>query len=435
MTNKIFQTPIHIPKDAYANLIFFQCLECCRDERKTIDEVTEEMEIKVPQRANRVGEKEVHRDRLDFGTYMELVTKEKNESGKMEYKLTQPGKELVDCHLEEKAYQKSKEILQEHLLNYTTANEKHARELYIGHTARPFLVALQVLYELKSDPEAKKLLNNGISKKILTDGVNSVLTGSDQEQEEAIEFIIKTSKSSDSDRDRQDILSDFVKEKYPKIQNIDSYRSKTTNNPARLFEWLAKTELVKVSKDKKERWNWPNSLHKRAGEVVKIFGITSQAEKLLMKLGYTTSEPLLKRKGYSQKHGIREESDEHKLVKLLVKEFSDEVLGVKLASVSEEYTFQTGDRVDLIMKDETGRLVAVEAEVEINDGKDLAGLLQAVKYKHMLEVERAKPFSTYRTVLVAFQVHENVRKRAELYGVEVFEIDKNYLDLIDLVRD
>ena len=421
-------SPVHVPKDVYADEVFFQCLDCCRNHWRTIAEVTEEMKTRVPERAELSGEHEVHRDRLDFATYMLLVEKD-SDSRPVRYRLTQEGIRLVDAHLRHKDYTTSKAILQRHLLQYTTANEKRARQLHRGHIARPFLVYLLLLSELERLGIVRQGLGQGIPKRWLSDAVTAVPTQTDEELSRALDLLKELSSNPQS---QGEILARFVQQHYD--LPWQEYNNKVTNHPVRLAEWLAKTELILTNVSDNPSWRWPFALAQSPHEVHTIYGLTDDARSLLQELGYLDARPIQTRVQHHRDHVSREESPEHKLVKLLVKEFADEVIGQDLEPVAEEYVFPTGDRADLVMKDATGRLVAVEAEVDITAEDDITGLLQAVKYKHMLEVERRWPTSRCRAMLVAFHVHPAVKEWADKYNVEVFEIPEEYRNMMDLLQ-
>lgn len=421
-------TPIHIPKDVYANEVFFQCLDCCRNQWRTIAEVTEEMRVRVPERAEYAAEHEVHRDRLDFATYMLLAEKD-SDSRPVRYRLTQEGIRLVDAHLRHKDYATSKDILQRHLMKYTTANEKRARELHHGHIARPFLVALLLLSELERRNIVRAEADRGIPKRYLSDAVTSVPTQTDEELLRALGLLEQLLGQPDS---RDAILLQFVQQYYG--LTLQEYNNKVTNQAARLIEWLAKTELILTNVSEQPTWRWPSGLAQSADDVQTVYALTDEARSLLVELGYLDARPVRTREEQHLEHVHREESREHKLVKLLVKLFADEVIGQHLEPIAEEYVFPTGDKADLIMKDATGRLVAVEAEVDIVEEDDITGLLQAVKYKHMLEVERRFPWSRCRAMLVGFSVHPKIKEWASSYNVEVFEIPQEYRSMTDLVE-
>ena len=115
----------------------------------------------------------------------------------------------------------------------------------------------------------------------------------------------------------------------------------------------------------------------------------------------------------------REESREHKRLKEHLAR-KPESLEEGLEFLEEEHFFVTGDRADLLFRDRYGRFVVVEVEREVGRD-DLAGLLQAIKYKCMLAVEKDVPFNEVRAFLVAYKIDPTVKKVCEKYQVATKE--------------
>jgi hypothetical protein len=117
----------------------------------------------------------------------------------------------------------------------------------------------------------------------------------------------------------------------------------------------------------------------------------------------------------------RQEGILHQELKRAVADSPEEHLGEPLRLIKVEYQFPTNDRADILFADSQKRLVAVEIEVDVGP-LDVSGLLQAVKYKHMLAVlYRLRP-TDVRGILVARTVHDVMKQRAQRYGIEVREI-------------
>ncbi len=89
--------------------------------------------------------------------------------------------------------------------------------------------------------------------------------------------------------------------------------------------------------------------------------------------------------------------------------------GLKLVQI--EWSFPTGDRIDVLLKDRYGRFVAVEVEVDC-DERELIGPLQCMKYRAMLAYYFNRPLDEFRTILVAHSIHGNVRLRCNRHNVE-----------------
>jgi hypothetical protein len=117
----------------------------------------------------------------------------------------------------------------------------------------------------------------------------------------------------------------------------------------------------------------------------------------------------------------REEGILHQELKRAVADRPQEYLGEALRLIEVEYQFPTNDRADILFADSQNRLVAVEIEVDVGP-LDVPGLLQAVKYKHMLAVlYRLRP-TDVRGILVARTIHSVMKDRAQRYGIEAREV-------------
>jgi len=94
-----------------------------------------------------------------------------------------------------------------------------------------------------------------------------------------------------------------------------------------------------------------------------------------------------------------------------------------LKTVALEYEYPCGDRADVVLSDNMNRPIGVEVEVEQND-TELEGLLQAIKYRHMLAVMHDRPFRETRAVLVAHKLSEGIKYRCRQYEVQAVEITR-----------
>jgi len=119
------------------------------------------------------------------------------------------------------------------------------------------------------------------------------------------------------------------------------------------------------------------------------------------------------------------ESKEHLLLKKYVAAHPKEVLKEDDAIHKfTEYPFCTGDQADVVLEDAYGRVIGVEVEVSV-DKQDLAGLLQAIKYRYMLEVEQKREMGDSRALLVAYEISEDVKRLCDKYNVEFAEVTKD----------
>jgi RecB family endonuclease NucS len=86
------------------------------------------------------------------------------------------------------------------------------------------------------------------------------------------------------------------------------------------------------------------------------------------------------------------------------------LLGEGLELISMEYSFKSGDRVDILLKDSSEKPVTVEVEEGFQQGPDrYFGVWQAVKYKHLAAVERRLPCEQVRSVLAAPEIPDDVK--------------------------
>lgn len=126
---------------------------------------------------------------------------------------------------------------------------------------------------------------------------------------------------------------------------------------------------------------------------------------------------------YAGGWGGHTESEEHR-------RFKEAVAGNPiLAGLAEhaepvtEYEFRSGDRVDILFK-ENGLPVPVEIELTfyLDESKRYQGVWQAVKYKHLAAVEWHLPCEQVRAILVAPSIPEDVKAECERTGVEYKEV-------------
>lgn len=118
------------------------------------------------------------------------------------------------------------------------------------------------------------------------------------------------------------------------------------------------------------------------------------------------------------------ESKEHKYLKEYVASNPTDVLHEEdIRHLCTEYPFCTNDQADVVLEDRFGRVIGVEVEVSI-DETNLAGMLQAIKYRYMLEVTHKRSVGDSRALLVAYQISPMVKEICKTYNVEAVEIPK-----------
>ncbi|MEX0719055.1 MAG: hypothetical protein WD509_02705 [Candidatus Paceibacterota bacterium] len=128
----------------------------------------------------------------------------------------------------------------------------------------------------------------------------------------------------------------------------------------------------------------------------------------------------LSRKPLTRKGG---EGPIHKALKLAIAANPSEMLGeTNLSLVKIEYAFEdTGDRIDVLLKDRYGRYVAVEVEPECPSTHQ-AGPLQCMKYRALLSYRLDREVEEVRMFLVAHDISEEVKSKASKYGIECFKV-------------
>jgi hypothetical protein len=125
--------------------------------------------------------------------------------------------------------------------------------------------------------------------------------------------------------------------------------------------------------------------------------------------------------------GSSGESDEHRILKEYVAEHPSLVWGepgVNVSHVKTEYSFVTGDRADVVLRDDVGRIIGVEIEIGQRDGQH-DGILQAIKYRHMLALMFRLRFAETRSLLVAYRLDDTVKELCREYAVECRVISRD----------
>jgi len=116
------------------------------------------------------------------------------------------------------------------------------------------------------------------------------------------------------------------------------------------------------------------------------------------------------------------EGQEHKRLKERIAANPSDVLGIEgLTTIQMEYSFTTGDRIDILLRTSENQYIAVEVEVAV-DLSDISGVLQAVKYSRMYAVVCRRKYEEVRGFLVAHKITDDVKKLCDEYGVETFEV-------------
>lgn len=124
------------------------------------------------------------------------------------------------------------------------------------------------------------------------------------------------------------------------------------------------------------------------------------------------------------------EGEVHAALKAKVKNDPVAAVGEALTYISEDLTdrlgdevsFITGDRVDLLMKDEAGNYVVIEVEPAIGP-TDHIGFHQAAKYWALIAVAKGIDLDRVRRMVVATTIDANLRDHyRDRYGIEWVEV-------------
>jgi hypothetical protein len=116
------------------------------------------------------------------------------------------------------------------------------------------------------------------------------------------------------------------------------------------------------------------------------------------------------------------ESEEHRRLKRYVAKHPVRALretGLKTLRV--EYAFPTGDRADIVLADAFERVVAIEVETRV-EATEVIGLLQAIKYRFMLECVTDREPGDSRAILVAHRIAPEICDLCRKYAVEYVQI-------------
>ena len=93
--------------------------------------------------------------------------------------------------------------------------------------------------------------------------------------------------------------------------------------------------------------------------------------------------------------------------------------------VKIEYTFGSGDRVDILLKDDSENPVTVEVETGFSSGSGrYVGVWQAVKYQYLAAMEHSLACEQVRSILAAPKIPDDVKMKCEELGIEPFEVSK-----------
>lgn len=129
------------------------------------------------------------------------------------------------------------------------------------------------------------------------------------------------------------------------------------------------------------------------------------------------------------------ESREHLMLKKYVALNPESVFKEKnIHTIKVEYQFPTGDRADILLEDEFGRVIGLEIEINVEDNQ-FEGVLQAIKYRFMSELITEKEPGDSRAVLVAYSISKKVKALCDKYHVQHIEVDKQLVEIWSRSKD
>ena len=123
------------------------------------------------------------------------------------------------------------------------------------------------------------------------------------------------------------------------------------------------------------------------------------------------------------KYGPGGEGERHRRLKEYVAQHPEE-LGLGAGRGRVEHPFVTGDRVDVLIKLDSGEHCVVEIEVE-GRRSTLVGAHQALKYRALRTAELDDGTEPPHACLVAYHIPPSTREFCERHGVRALEIDPN----------
>jgi hypothetical protein len=124
--------------------------------------------------------------------------------------------------------------------------------------------------------------------------------------------------------------------------------------------------------------------------------------------------------------GAGGESAAHKLLKLYVANHPDQFGLSAAATPYVEYSFATGDRVDVMFKNHFPDRTVAEIEVE-GEREICVGIHQAIKYRSLAAVDAGYPLLTarVRSLVIAYSTeYIKARELADRYDIELFSVDR-----------
>lgn len=188
------------------------------------------------------------------------------------------------------------------------------------------------------------------------------------------------------------------------------------------------------AKDAADYWKWGAKKRKRITKIMweHIFAF-DKWDKVLEELSLQTEKPALgSNQGYNKfSNNEIEESEEHRLLKEYISKNPQSIGLLKKDGPGKvEYTFQSGDIIDVLFKTDKGWIGAEVKSSKSNTQDINRGLFQCVKYKALIEATLAveQLSMNCRVILVlADELPKELVPIKHVLGVEIIEkIDPCY---------
>jgi len=88
-----------------------------------------------------------------------------------------------------------------------------------------------------------------------------------------------------------------------------------------------------------------------------------------------------------------------------------------------EFGLPSADQIDIVLKDQFGRFVAVEVEVDCA-ASEVVGPLQCAKYRAMMSYLFDRPLDEVRCILAAHSINRAVQERCHQHRIETVEVPR-----------
>lgn len=219
--------------------------------------------------------------------------------------------------------------------------------------------------------------------------------------------------TTDESESRTDSVSDIRNISSPDTQSSTKANSGSTQN----VDGESESETPTVHEDPETENGNEDSTENESG--TPTYQSRPDENRTRQRYGHRNSTPNRSRgTGYSAGGGG--EGEEHRTLKEYLADNPSE-LGEGLTLVRTEYEFESGDRVDILLRDSSGNPVTVEVKPYILPGS-YGEVWQAVRYKHIAAVQyKLLSCKQVRSILAAPEIPDDVKAKCKELGIEPFE--------------